>query len=282
MAPSGCTRLERMALHLSGLRKPHLAARASLRAVALVTMSAVLAACRPGTEAAPAVEIEVSHVVAAEPLQLREGSYRNAAAETYRVTRLRYYLSGFRVQDAAGRWFEAPTRAESPEGYYLVDEAAPESKRFRLPALPAGSYTAIGFTLGVDAARNHAGAQTGALDPVRGMFWTWNSGYVFLKLEGQSPASPAPDHAYEYHLGSDALARRIVLPLGAKPLRIEPKLQPTVHLVADLSALFAGQPPLSIAATWDVMDAQKGAPIVDAAATMFRVYHIHHEPARAP
>lgn len=271
-----------MALHFSGLRKPNLSARAALRAVALVTLSAALAACRPAADAAPAVDIEISHVVADQALQLRDGSYRNAGGETYSVTRLRYYLSGFRLQQADGRWVEAPVHADSPDGYYLVDEAAPESKRFRLPPLPAGTYTAIGFTLGVDAARNHAGAQTGALDPVRGMFWTWNSGYIFLKLEGQSPASPAPEQAYEYHLGSDALARRIVLPLGAKPLRIEAKLQPTVHLVADVAALFAGQPPLSIAAHWDVMDAQKGAPIIDAAAAMFRVDHIHHEPARAP
>lgn len=269
-----------MALRLqghTGLHRP----RSALRAL-LLAFAGLLAACRSGGEAAPAVEVEISHVVASEPLQLREGNYRNAAGEAFSVARLRYYLSGFRVQDSEGRWFEAPVHADSPEGYYLVDEAAPESKRFRLPALPPGAYAAIGFTLGVDVARNHAGAQTGTLDPVRGMFWTWNSGYVFLKLEGASPASPAPDHGYEYHLGGDALARRIVLPLGAKPLRIEPKLQPTVHLVADIAALFAGQPPLSIAVSWDVMDAQKGAPIVDAAATMFRVDHIHHEPAGAP
>lgn len=248
----------------------------------MIALGAALAACRPGAEAPPPVAIEISHVVAAEPLQLREGRYRNAAGETYSVARLRYYLSGFRVQDADGRWSEAPTRTDSPDGYYLIDEAAPESKRFRLPALPAGRYTAIGFTLGVDAARNHAGAQTGPLDPVRGMFWTWNTGYIFLKFEGWSPASPAPAQAYEYHLGGDALARRIVLPLGAKPLRLEAALQPTVHLVADVAALFAGAPPLSIAATPDVMDASNGTPIVDAAAAMFRVDHVHHEPTRTP
>jgi hypothetical protein len=45
------------------------------------------------------------------------------------------------------------------------------------------------------------GPQTGELDPMKGMFWTWNSGYIFAKLEGQSDSSHAPAHYFTYHIG---------------------------------------------------------------------------------
>jgi len=33
------------------------------------------------------------------------------------------------------------------------------------------------------------------------MFWTWNSGYIFFKLEGNSPVSTQPNGKIEYHIG---------------------------------------------------------------------------------
>jgi hypothetical protein len=38
------------------------------------------------------------------------------------------------------------------------------------------NITAIKFLLGVDSLKNVSGIQTGALDPAKGMFWTWNTG----------------------------------------------------------------------------------------------------------
>ena len=33
------------------------------------------------------------------------------------------------------------------------------------------------------------------------MFWAWNTGYIFLKLEGKSPLSSASGKIIEYHIG---------------------------------------------------------------------------------
>ena len=54
--------------------------------------------------------------------------------------------------------------------------------------LPEGDYTELQFLLGVDSLHNVSGAQTDDLDPAKDMFWTWNSGYVMAKMEGNSPA----------------------------------------------------------------------------------------------
>jgi hypothetical protein len=87
--------------------------------------------------------------------------------------------------------------------YYLVseDEEKQSSKSIPLTSIPEGDYTSIEFILGVDSARNCSGAQSGALDPINAMFWTWNTGYIFLKLEGKSKFSKAPGTIFEYHIG---------------------------------------------------------------------------------
>jgi hypothetical protein len=53
--------------------------------------------------------------------------------------------------------------------------------------------------IGVDSTRNVSGAQTGALDPTNDMFWTWNSGYIFVKMEGTSTSAPSND--LTFHIG---------------------------------------------------------------------------------
>ncbi len=57
------------------------------------------------------------------------------------------------------------------------------------------------FLLGVDSLHNVSGAQTDALDPAKDMFWTWNTGYVMAKLEGNSPSSALVNNKYEFHVG---------------------------------------------------------------------------------
>jgi len=57
------------------------------------------------------------------------------------------------------------------------------------------------FRLGIDSLTSVSGAYGGDLDPTRGMYWTWNNGYIHWKIEGHSLASSAPDGAFEFHLG---------------------------------------------------------------------------------
>ena len=55
--------------------------------------------------------------------------------------------------------------------------------------------------IGVDSARNTSGAQLGALDPANSMFWSWNSGYIFVRMEGNSPQSTQPYNKLQFHIG---------------------------------------------------------------------------------
>lgn len=123
---------------------------------------------------------------------LRDPTYVNPFGEQYTINKLRYYVSHISLSSASDNYTFTQT--------YLINQAKEDSRRIQLE-LPAGTYNGIHFLLGVDSLHNVSGAQTGALDPTKDMFWTWNTGYVMLKMEGQSPASPLVNHKYEFHTG---------------------------------------------------------------------------------
>ena len=95
--------------------------------------------------------------------------------------------------------------------------------------------------VGVDSARNVSGAQTGALDPAKGMFWTWNTGYIMAKLEGNSPASPTG--IFEYHIGgfkqNESVIKKPVLlfPFG-QILDLKPGKSSEMTVTANVNSWF--------------------------------------------
>ena len=41
----------------------------------------------------------------------------------------------------------------------------------------------------------------GDLDPTKGMYWAWQSGYINFKLEGTSDACKSRNHEFQFHVG---------------------------------------------------------------------------------
>jgi len=239
-----------------------------------------LAGCSSESPAPPAVVVEITPVSNGVALKAND-DVETPAHERLEVRRLQFYLSQPRLKTAQGQWLDVRSDPSSDLGYALFDLARPETGRFRLPPFPAGDYTEVAFTVGVDAARNRGGAQSGVLDPARGMFWTWATGYIHFKLEGRSPAAPGTEQAVILHLGGADVARSIRLPLGSKPLRIRPGLQPTLHLQADLAGFLGGPEPLSFARSASVMGGPEAVALADRLGNLLRVDHLHHEPAGA-
>ncbi len=152
------------------------------------------------------LKISLIHTVNSHLLRLNDSVYRNDFNETYKITKLKYYLFNFKLNDIP---------LYSKEGKYLLVNAEKNENVIEFEKINNGSYSSLSFEVGVDSADNCSGAQTGALDPLNDMFWTWNSGYVFFKLEGTSPYSTGDLNRLEYHLGGykgeDALITKINL-----------------------------------------------------------------------
>lgn len=138
--------------------------------------------------------IEFQHYVNDEVLKLDSVVYKNELGQNYTVTNFKYYISTIQLKKTDGKEISLP-------GYFLIREDEEESKKIVLHNIPVGDYTGLSFIIGVDSLHNCSGAQSGALDPANAMFWAWNTGYIFMKLEGKSPVSQSPGKLFEFHIG---------------------------------------------------------------------------------
>lgn len=112
-----------------------------------------------------------------------------------RIETLRFYVSQIAlIRKGKTVWQEA-------NSYHLVDLAEDTSLFFGLTLPSAIKYDSLHFTLGIDSLTHVSGAMGGDLDPSKGMYWAWQSGYINFKLEGSSPLSTARGHGFQYHLG---------------------------------------------------------------------------------
>ncbi|KAA2243375.1 hypothetical protein F0L74_12805 [Chitinophaga agrisoli] len=185
------------------------------------------------------LSLNFKHVVNGVPLKLNDNSahYANANNDEYTVSTFKYYISNITLTTTKGKDVVIPNIC------FLINAADPASLKQSITGVPAGKYKGISFTIGVDSARNFAGAQTGCLDPANGMFWTWNSGYIFLKLEGYSPQSTAKLHKLTFHVGG--IKRQNTLRTFShsfnKPLQIHGNEPAAISITTDAAALFKGQ-----------------------------------------
>ncbi len=62
-------------------------------------------------------------------------------------------------------------------------------------------FDQLRFNVGIDSTTNESGALDGDLDPTRGMYWTWQNGYINFKLEGTSNLCNTRNHEFQFHLG---------------------------------------------------------------------------------
>lgn len=179
--------------------------------------------------------LQFHHFVGDQRLVLDDSTYTNALGQAYTVTKLNYYIGNIRLTKTDGKEYFL-------EDYFFIseDEEKVASKTILLDKIPAGEYTSIQFLIGVDSLHNCSGAQSGALDPINAMFWTWNTGYIFLKLEGKSTFSTLPGNTLEYHIGGykepSNCVRSVTLNFE-NPIVIDAKMNTKLNLKTDVSEI---------------------------------------------
>ena len=143
----------------------------------------------------PKVQVDFKAVVRTTPVVPVTGWYTNASLDSFTVTKFNYYISNIKLFSDNG------TVYTEPESYHIIKHVEGLTN-FTMDNVPEGTYTRMEFLIGVDSARNVSGSQTGALDPVHQMFWEWNTGYIFYKLEGSFNTLTQPTKAdYVIHIG---------------------------------------------------------------------------------
>lgn len=190
------------------------------------------------------IKVSYENKVNGKPLFLNGTVYANSFGENYSVTKFKYYISYTAVNNIDKRAIDNDT-------YHLIDESKSTSLSYSFPAM-VENYDEISFWVGVDSTRNVSGAQTGALDPLNDMFWTWNSGYIMAKLEGTSPNSNQVNNKIEYHIGGFSGVNNVLkkinikVPAG-KTMNVKKDKTTEIIIAADIDAWWQNPTDLKIA-----------------------------------
>ena len=113
-------------------------------------------------------------------------------------TRLKYYITN--IELCLGDelvWKEK-------NSHHLINQEQLETAKIALEIPTNVHYDKIKYQLGVDSLTNVSGAMGGDLDPTKGMYWAWNSGYINFKLEGVYEDCPTRKNKFQFHIGGYA------------------------------------------------------------------------------
>ncbi|MBE2288100.1 MAG: hypothetical protein IAE95_01000 [Chitinophagaceae bacterium] len=118
------------------------------------------------------------------------------SGDTFSIDQIRFYCSDLCLLNGEDVvWHDK-------EKSHLVDAGNSGTLHVNLPGAGRKYFTSVRFNLGIDSTTNVSGVLGGDLDPAKGMYWTWQSGYINLKIEGI--CSKCDGRKYRLHLGGYA------------------------------------------------------------------------------
>jgi hypothetical protein len=217
--------------------------------------------------------VRFKHVVENELLKLDSANYKNELGQSYTISKFKYYIGQIHLKNSKGKDFIF-------KDYFLINEDEELSKQIKLNNIPNGNYKSISFILGVDSLHNCSGAQSGALDPLNAMFWAWNTGYIFLKLEGKSSFSKSSGNMFEFHIGGykqpTNCIRKIELDLTKNPIIITNKTS-FLELKTNAGELLKSPTTIDFSILSSVTDLKNADLIANNYKDMFSVLSVNNE-----
>lgn len=130
-----------------------------------------------------------------QPLELNKNYY--SKTDTLQITSLKLYLSGIEFQHTDGSW------SSKKDNFHLVDASDENSLQISFPKNKK-PISKIRFNIGIDSTTSVSGALSDDLDPTKGMYWAWQSGYINMKLEGTARRCKTRKNKFQFHIGGYA------------------------------------------------------------------------------
>lgn len=121
-----------------------------------------------------------------------------------RFNNIGFYLSGIQLKNEKD--------SHNFEDKYLLCRVY--QTEYELGKLKPGNFNKISFDVGIDSLTNHGDPSVYPSDhplalQLQSMHWGWNSGYVFIMLEGEADTTSSGsgdfDRSFFYHIGSHLL-----------------------------------------------------------------------------
>ena len=163
-----------------------------------------------------------------QPLILHQ-KYLSDKKDSLEIVNFKFYLSNFEIQ------YNDNSFLKEKNSVHLIDIKKPESLNLSIPGNPQKIISKIHFNIGIDSLSSVSGAMEGDLDPMNGMYWSWQSGYINMKLEGKSSSCTTPKKEFQFHIGGyeypNYAMRQVTLDIK--------KNNPEININIDLANLFA-------------------------------------------
>lgn len=195
----------------------------------------------------------------------------DATGEVVSISKVKYYVSNVKLKKTDGKW------VSEPDSYHLIEAIDGVIPSFTIDSLPVADYTELQFYIGVDSAKNVSGVQSGDLSTANNMFWSWNSGYIFVKIEGESTSVPAPDGPdFIYHVGGFSGAKSAIQTVNSdfsgQLVSVAKNANSDVHFNVNLAEVWGG--------TYKLEDMYKvhmpGDMAVEISKNFKEAFHVHH------
>jgi len=151
--------------------------------------------------------------------------------DTLSIETFKCYLSNFKLE------YTDKSISEIKNHYYLLDSDSLKSFRIELPKKENKTISKITFAIGIDSITNTLGIQNGALDPINGMYWAWQSGYINFKIEGKSSSCKTRLNKFHFHIGG-YLYPNYALRIIEIPIHKSQNPTKTLDLTIDLATFF--------------------------------------------
>jgi hypothetical protein len=161
----------------------------------ILLLLCIFCACRNVAISQMVKPVRLSFVpkINGSPIALNQHCFSTDLNDSILITKLKFYISNIALLN------NDKVIYKNSGGVYLLNAEDSLNLQFDIPQKI--SFNRIQFGLGIDSVTNTSGALDGALDPLMGMYWTWQSGYINFKMEGFIGDISKEENKFEYHLG---------------------------------------------------------------------------------
>jgi hypothetical protein len=128
------------------------------------------------------------------PLELNK-TYISKNKDTLQLNLVKFYISKIQIEYADKNIFS------EANSYHLIDIENPKSLKIPICKTENKIINKITFNVGIDSLASVSGAFSGDLDPTKGMYWAWQSGYINIKIEGESNSCKTRKNDFQFHIG---------------------------------------------------------------------------------
>lgn len=240
-------------------------------ALAAIMLPLSLAGCGSDPEtkqAAPPppsviLKLDFSHVIDGEPIHVGE-AYTTRYKQDVTFDHLRYWVTGVGLARGDERFIAAGS-------YFLVEQTKDRDRlSISTRGIPPGMYDTLIFHIGVDPPHNKSlDLAEGELAAGLGMDWSWDTGYKFVRTEGQFVQKELTGK-FSFHTGNDVLYKELSVALPA-PVELVEDQELALSIKAEVDRIFAG---VQLASEAEIAGGTVDSPAAKVAGNFARMFRL--------